>query len=126
MDKCKWVLAIWLVLASVVNAKEVPKDYSAERMLNLCKGEVRNEDNGTQSLICTFRLQGVVSMMIENCLSIPHGFKPVPLFTSAVPPSRGAIRQAYINFMEANPDKWGRSWHISVSMAISEAFPCEK
>lgn len=125
MHKLKWILVIWLTLASTVNAKEVPKEYSGEEMLKLCKGEVRGMDQGMQSMTCTFRLQGVVSMMIENCLSIPHGFKPVPLFTSETPSSRGATRQAFINFMEANPDKWGLPWHISVSMALSEAFPCE-
>lgn len=120
------MLVLWLAIASTVNAKEVPKEYRAERMYNLCKGEVRGEDKGMQSMVCTFRLQGVVSMMIENCMSIVQGFEPMHLFASEIPPSRGAARQAFINFMKTNPDKWGLPWHIAVTMALSESFPCKQ
>lgn len=126
MRRLKWILIFWLAFSSAVNAEEVPKEYRAERMYNLCKGEVRGEDKGMQSMVCTFRLQGVVSMMIENCSSVTHGFKPFPLLASGRPPSRGATRQAFINFIEANPDKWGLPWHVTVSMALSEAFPCKR
>lgn len=107
-----------------LHAQEVPKDYNAETMLNLCRGTAEGE-TGMQSMVCTFRIQGVTSIMIENCLSVDNGFEPLPALASGRPPSRGAARQAFVNFMDANPDKWGLPWHVALSLALSDAFPCE-
>lgn len=126
MRKSIWSLALWIALTSAANAQKVPKNYNAEKMLNLCNGAIRGEDKGMQSMVCTFRMQGITHMMVENCLSITRGFKPLPLLTSEKPPSRGAARQAFRNFMNANPDKWGLPWHHAVSMALSESFPCKR
>lgn len=121
-----FVVAVSLVAPSV--RAQVPDDmenYTAEVMYRLCLGtetEIRPE---FQSLVCTFRLQGLVNIMIENCLSIEEGFSPAPLLTASLPPSRGALRQAFTNFMEENPAKWGLPWHVVAAMAASEAFPCE-
>jgi hypothetical protein len=121
-----WIPLLWLVLGSLANAQEVPKEYRAEDMLKLCTGTVSEEDQGAQSLICTFRLQGVIQMMTANCETVEHGFNPAPFLSAEAPPSGGASRQTFINFMEANPDRWGMPWDIVVAMAISESFPCTR
>ena len=126
MRRLVWSLVIWISLASTANSQKVPEDYNAEHMLDLCNGEVPDGEKGMQSMVCTFRMQGIIYMMVENCMSIAHGFKPLPLFTSERPPSRGAARQAFVNFMNANPDKWGLPWHHAVSMALSKNFPCKR
>lgn len=124
----KLVLSVLLLatFVSEANPQEVRKDYRAEEMLNLCTGNAREIDKGSQSLICTFRMQGIMDMMVYNCMSIDSGFKPYPLLTSEKPPSRGAAKKAFLNFMDANPDKWGMPWNIVVSMALSENFPCKR
>lgn len=119
-----------LVLASISAcgaawAEDVPDNYTAETMMNLCKGTARETEQDMQSMVCTFRIQGVVSMTIENCRSISAGYSPFPAFTSAVPPSKGASRQAFLNYMEDNPQVWDQVWHSVVAMALSEAFPCD-
>lgn len=120
------ICLLTLLLAFQANAQEVPDDYTAENMLELCKGSVRDQDPKMQSIVCTFRIQGIVSVMIENCLSIDQGYSPATILTSEIPPSKGAARQAFTNYMEANPDKWGLPWHIGLSMALSDTFPCNR
>jgi hypothetical protein len=81
---------------------QIPENYNAETMLKICKGEADENDQDMQSMVCTFRIQGIIMMSVENCMSIKDGFPPTPLLTSSAPPSRGAARQAFINFMEDN------------------------
>ncbi|MDZ4310744.1 MAG: hypothetical protein U1A24_09340 [Cypionkella sp.] len=111
-------------MALPANAQEVEENYTAEKMLKLCEGSVADRDPEMQSMVCTFRLQGIISIMVENCLSISEGFSPVPALTSDRPPSRGAARQAFKNYMAENPDKWGLPWHQVVALSLSETFPC--
>jgi hypothetical protein len=67
---------------------------------------------------------GETALMVENCLSISEGFSPVLALTSNRPPSRGAARQAFKNYIAENPDKWGLPWHQVVALSLSETFPC--
>ena len=90
----------------------------------LCEGAVADVDPEIQSTVCTFRMQGVISTMIDNCLSVGEGFSPAAVLSSDGPPSRGAARQAFKNYMEANPDSWGLPWHRAVALSLSETFPC--
>lgn len=62
--------------------------------------------------------------MIENCGSRALGYQPVPGLSASPAPSRGALRQAFKNYMEAHPEEWGLPWHIVAAKATSEAFPC--
>ncbi|MEP3350180.1 MAG: hypothetical protein ABJM86_03080 [Hyphomicrobiales bacterium] len=111
----------WMV---TLHAQEIPKNYNAETMLNLCQG-TEGGAKEFQSMVCTFRIQGVSSMMIHNCASINQGFSPFPVLSSERPPSRGAAKQAFINFMQANPSKWALPWETALAHALSETFPCE-
>ncbi len=104
---------------------QIPENYNAETMLKICKGEADENDQDMQSMVCTFRIQGIIMMSVENCMSIKDGFSPTPLLTSSAPPSRGAARQAFINFMEDNPQSWSLPWHQAVALSLSATFPCE-
>lgn len=115
-----------LPLCIPVAGTEVPKDYNAETMLNFCTGQDRETHPDMQSFICTFRMQGVIAIMVENCMSRDDGFQPMPLMSASPPPSKAAARHALLKYMEANPDKWGEPWHHAVAFAIAEAFPCER
>ena len=126
MGKMKAAIYLLLILGPMsLQAQEVPKNYTAETMLNLCRGTAE-EDAELQSMVCTFRIQGVTSIMVENCLSMEQGFDPLPILSSQLPPSKGAARQAFMNFMEKNPDVWGLPWHMPLSLALAETFPCDK
>lgn len=116
-------LLLSLVAPTPLAAQSVPTDYNAETMLKLCRGAA-DGDPDMQSMICTFRIQGVAAITGENCLSKDQGYEPHEALASAPPPSRGSARQAFTNYMDANPDAWGLPWHIAVSLALSDAFPC--
>jgi hypothetical protein len=102
----------------------VPTEYQAEEMMKLCRGEVTGANPSSQSLICTFRLQGVGDMMSQNCASVIEGFEPHPRLSARIEASRGAVRQAFLNYMDAHPEEWGDYWANVVSNALSETFPC--
>ncbi|GHC45531.1 hypothetical protein [Neogemmobacter tilapiae] len=98
--------------------------YNAETMLRLCQGKMK-EDPDLQSMVCTFRLQGLMTVMIENCMSRADGYDPALILTASPAPSRGALKQAFVNYVEDHPAEWGDPWHIVAAKAASSAFPCE-
>lgn len=106
------------------SAKEVAKGYTAEEMLRLCQGEAVEMPSDFQNLTCTFRLQGAVELMIMNCSSVVDGRDPDRRLSSGKPPSMGAMRQAFINYMNGHPEVWGQPWFEAVAGAASETFPC--
>lgn len=113
------------LFAEEVKPDSISKDYTAEAMLELCRGNASGTAKELQSMICTFRLQGITNILILNCGSINDGFSPAPNLTAGFPPSKGAVRQAYKNFMEENPELWGKYWSDIAALAISTTFPCE-
>jgi hypothetical protein len=121
-----WSLFGSLVFWSSANADGVAENYSAETMMKLCTGSVPDENPDFQSMTCTFRLQGLTDVMIGNCASVAMGFQPSPALSASRPPSRGAVRQAFLNFMEDHPEHWGVPWAQAAAMAVSGSFPCEQ
>lgn len=114
-----------LITPLPASAEEVAKEYNAETMLKFCTEDFPGEDPEMQSIMCTFRLQGVVLTMVENCLSHEQGYTPNSVLSVRLPPSTGAARQAFVNYMTENRAAWGTSWHHAVYFALSEEFPCE-
>lgn len=113
-------------LSNATFAQErVKEDYNAEQMLRLCKGEVRGMSPDMQSLVCTFRIQGLADLMIHNCESIEFGYRPAPQLSASIIGSTGAIRQTFVNYMEDHPEIWGDYWSFALSTTLSESFPCE-
>lgn len=119
-------ILVFILQSTIAHSQEITEEYNAEGMLKLCTDKVRDMPEDMQSFVCTFRLQGLTSIMVENCASREFGYEPSPLLSATRPPSKGAIRQAFINFIEANPDKWGLPWHHAAALAVSEAFPCSE
>lgn len=105
---------------------EVSENYTAEVMYRLYRGSEVGVPADLQSMMCAFRLQGATQLMMENCTSFEDGFNPLPSLSASAPPSRGAARQAFTDFMEANPQTWGWPWHVAVASALPTTFPCEK
>jgi len=115
-----------LAQAQSIDDPKVKKLQTAETMMELCEGTIPNERPDFQSQTCSFRIQGVVSMMIMNCLSSSDQFYPDPLLSASPPASNKAIRQTFINYMKTHPEYWGQSWAVVLSLAVSEKFPCEE
>jgi hypothetical protein len=121
------LLVLGFVTMSAAATAETPDvNYTAETMMKLCAGAVADENPEFQSMVCTFRLQGVTEVMMGNCASASMGFQPAPDLSASKPPSRGAIRQAFLNYMEDHPEHWGLPWAQVAAMAISGSFPCEQ
>lgn len=117
-----------VVLASGVAAQDVSKvgkNYTAEDMLNMCSGTGRDYRPELQSIVCTFRIQGLSDLMIFNCQTRADGYDPASIFSMKPAPSKGSMRQVFKNYMRDNPQVWGEYWSLAVAVALSEAFPCE-
>lgn len=114
-----------LTIGGAATAETSDENYTAETMMKLCAGTVADENPEFQSMICTFRLQGVTEVMIGNCASASMGFQPAPELSASKPPSRGAIRQAFLNYMDDHPEHWGLPWAQVAAMAVSSSFPCK-
>lgn len=73
---------------------------------------------------CLRLAAGISAVLAMNCWELENGFSPSSALTAGQPPSYGAAVQAFMNWSDKNPDKWG--WHSSLGMAaaIREAFPC--
>ena len=108
------------------DTQPVPKEYQAEEMMKLCTGAIQGAPADTQSLICTFRLQGVGDVMSRNCFSRGEGFDPSPHLTASITASREAVKQAFLNHMEAHPEEWDDYWADVVANALSDTFPCSQ
>ena len=109
---------------SALSSSETNSYYTAEAMLQLCEGTKQGVPDEVQSLICTFRLQGLAEAMGGNCQSMKEGYRPAPYLSIAAPPSRGAIRQAFKNYAEAHPELWGEWWSSVAAIALAQTFPC--
>ena len=100
-----WIAGLCLFpFHALAQTDVVESDYNAEMMLNLCRGEVVGTPENVQSLICTFRIQGLGDMMNYNCYSRSSGYEPAPTLTARIGRSGGAARQAFINYMEDHPE----------------------
>lgn len=116
----------FLMMGAAATAETPDVNYTAETMMKLCVGSVPDENPEFQSMTCTFRLQGVTEVMMGNCASASMGYQPAPELSASKPPSRGAIRQAFLNYMEDHPEHWGLPWAQVATMAVSNSFPCEQ
>ncbi len=125
-QNCVLLALGFLTIGAAANAETPNENYTAETMMKLCSGSVTDESPEFQSMTCTFRLQGVTEVMMGNCASASMGFQPAPDLSASKPPSRGAIRQAFLNYIEDHPEHWGLPWAQVAAMAISRNFPCEK
>lgn len=115
----------FLTMSAAATAETPDVNYTAETMMKLCAGTVADENLEFQSMVCTFRLQGVTEVMMGNCASASMGYQPAPELSASKPPSRGAIRQAFLNYMEDHPEHWGLPWAQVAAMAVSSSFPCK-
>lgn len=114
-----------LASAQSVGSSQVKKLLTAETMMELCEGSVPNEPVNLQSMTCSFRIQGVVSMMIMNCLLSGEDFLPNPRLSASPPVSNKAIQQTFLNFMKERPELWSEHWATVLAVSISDTFPCE-
>lgn len=115
----------FFTIVTAANAATPNENYTAETMMKLCTGAVADVDPAVQSMTCTFRLQGLTEVMMGNCASVSWGHQPDPALSASKPPSRGAIRQAFLNHMQDHPEHWGLPWAQVAVKAISGSFPCD-
>jgi hypothetical protein len=64
---------------------------------------------------------------VDQLAKIEPSSKPTnPVFSFALyaAPSHGAMIQAFINWIEKNPQKWNTNKTAGVIMALQETWPC--
>lgn len=98
-----------------------PYDDSVQRGLAECRSAA---DGGFsyEAGRCIGVASGVGSMLAVNCYSIGDGYSPS--LKATAPPSTGAAVQAFINWAEDHPERWGDLFAFGMARALVEAFPC--
>jgi len=65
-------------------------------------------------------LDGVVTLMVYNCALAPAANIP----KAEAPYTTGASIQAFLNWADNHPERWGDSFSEGVIAAMIETFPC--
>jgi hypothetical protein len=86
-----------------------------------------SQTNATDISYCYGRVTGIFETMGLNGASFSHQFNPLKTLTVCVdpPPSYGAEVQAFINWANNHPEKWGMPDSVGVAGAMSETWPCQ-
>lgn len=79
-----------------------------------------------ESVLCGALIEGVAQMLVWNCLTRDYGWRPDPTVAAGRPPSLEAAVGAFIAWVEDNPGDENEEWHLGLTSALTEAFPCER
>lgn len=97
------------------------EDQNVQELLRMCESAADLEYG-----ICLGVLRGVSGVMAVNCDLFRRGMVERPLAAGEFPNvSYGAMRQAFINWAQANPQSWSTRGETGVIWALELAFPCQ-
>ncbi|WP_400083790.1 hypothetical protein [Yoonia sp. R78084] len=87
------------------------------------KWEELSTQEQIQATACGSFINGIVNMMITNCLSdfpVPDNLK------ASSPHTMRAYVQGFLNWADENPNRWSDDKFLGIVDAISINFPCEE
>ena len=75
---------------------------------------------------CLGVLQGAAVIMGFNCENAKAGVTLPEIMTMAGGAKpKGALREAFVAWAEANPDQGTKNYYFGVTQALSSAYPCK-
>lgn len=87
------------------------------------RGE-RNSTLHSDGVMCLGIAAGVSQVLWFNCSSRTEGNYPHDTLVAAMPPSRTAALQAFVNWSKENPGMWGFQAELGFIEALPTYFPC--
>ncbi|WP_141117877.1 hypothetical protein [Leisingera sp. JC1] len=86
----------------------------------------RNSELYSDGVMCLGLAAGVSQVMWFNCSSRREGSVPHGSLVAAMPPSRTAALQAFVNWGRANPGMWDFEAELGFIEALPMNFPCKE
>ena len=99
-------------------------DTDVQEMLQACEA-LHSEGDAFSSGECAGEIRAVSKFLTVICGFERKGHDIPVLAADINDVSVGALSQVFISWAKANPTKWGKSSTVGISMALSEAYPCD-
>ena len=112
-------LAALMSLGTVSHAEEA---RTAGELAGYCEVE----RGSVESVLCGGLVEGVAQMLVWNCVTRDYGWRPDPTVVAGPPPSLEAAVEAFLDWLRDNPQKTEEEWHLGLTSALTEAFPCRR
>ena len=93
---------------------------TAGELAEYCGAERYSEE----SVLCGGLVEGVAQMLVWNCVTREHGWRPDPTIVAGQPPSVEAAVEAFLDWVRDDPQRTEEEWHLGLTLALTEAFPC--
>lgn len=121
-----FAIAACFVLVGQARAQTEP-EATVQYLLQSCQGAMgaRANVSGLDAGFCFGVVAGAAHVLAMNCSAYRAGALTLPRLAAEFPPTWGAGAQAFINWAEAKPERWGDFGTTGMFEALTESFPCE-
>ena len=118
----KRILMLSAVAAScgLSGTAEGQEARTAGELAEYCRAERYSEE----SVLCGGLVEGVAQMLVWNCVTRDYGWRPDPTVVAGRPPSLEAGVEAFLDWVRDDPQRAEEEWHLGLTSALTEAFPC--
>jgi hypothetical protein len=122
--------SLFLILSSSLGTADTPTTRNTQTLYRWCKAKTGSVEHG----VCLGYIAGVGELMTVNGADVgssrPQFLTNVEIYlwmTSICnAPTPGAMVQAFVNWAEKHPEKWGGERISSVMTALQETWPCKR
>ena len=119
------VLAVSLALvvsAGFGASTDAQEARTVGELAEYCRAERYSEE----SVLCGGLIEGVAQMLVWNCVTRDYGWRPDRTIVAGQPPSLEAAVEAFLVWVRNNPSQKQEEWHLGLTSALTEAFPCDR
>ncbi len=95
---------------------------TAGELADYCRAERYSEE----SVLCGGLVEGTAQMLVWNCVTWDYGWRPDPTVVAGPPPSLEAAVEAFLGWVRDDPRRAEEEWHLGLTSALTDAFPCER
>lgn len=92
------------------------------QLAEYCRAERYSEE----SVLCGGLVEGTAQMLVWNCVTRDYGWRPDSTVVAGPPPSLEAAVEAFLDWARDDPRRTEEEWHLGLTSALTEAFPCER
>ncbi len=110
-------LAAFMSFGTVSHGQE---GRTAGELAEYCEAE----RGSVESVLCGGLVEGVAQMLVWNCVTRDYGWRPDPTVVAGPPPSLEDAVEVFLDWVRDDPERTGEEWHLELTSALTEAFPC--
>ena len=125
------LLACLMSIATVASSQEQANMDTVGGALGVCRSAASTPGKiaSMGEAYCIGVVAGTSQTMLTACTSVRNEGAEIPSTMTMARPKGNfpsyAATQAFVNWAEANPDRWDMPFTLAIIVALAEAFPCE-